>query len=537
MTQVKFQGSDRSAPENARLVSAAPKDEMLEVSIYVKPADDTDDLLTQGPQQSPSVAFEREARGAHRADPASLAAVIAYAAEKGLAVEKHDPARRLVKVRGTVAQMEAAFGTKLNTFSGPQGAFRARTGSLSLPKGLAGHVEAILGLDTRPMAKPRLKLAMPHVVGGHLPNQIARLYDFPKNKTGKGQCIAIIELGGGYRDSDTQMAFAAMNLPAPKVIPISVSGGANSPGDEADGEVALDIQVAGAAAPDATLAVYFAPNTTQGFVDAITRAVHDQQNKPSVISISWGSAEENWTGQGLSAMNSAFRDAAKSGVTVLAASGDNLATDSMTDSAAHVDFPASSPYVIGCGGTLLDVAVGSIKAETVWNSQGSGTGGGVSAHFPPPAYQQNAGVPNSVSSDLPGRGVPDVAADADPASGYRIVLNGLTGPIGGTSAVAPLLAGLVALVNEGRQPVGFIHPLLYGNPGAFRDITQGDNRDGGLGYDARQGWDACTGLGVPVGSKILSIFEGPPAAAENVAPPVAEEAEKPHAEKIEIIVT
>ena len=507
---VKFGGSDRPAPENARLVSSAPPDEMLEVSIYVRPADQNDDLLTQAPQQGPAPAVQFAPRGAAGADPASLAAVTAYAAEMGLSVEKQDPARRLVKVRGTVAQMEAAFGTKLNTFSGPKGAFRARTGSLSLPDSLAGHVQAILGLDERPIAEPRLKAAKPHVIGGHLPSQIARLYDFPKNRTGKGQCIAIIELGGGYRDSDTALAFAAMGLKAPKVVAISVSGGSNSPGDEADGEVALDIQVAGAAAPEATLAVYFAPNTTQGFVDAITRAVHDQQNKPSVLSISWGSAEDNWTGQGLAAMNSAFRDAAKVGVTVLAASGDNLATDGENDGRVHVDFPASSPYVLGCGGTLLDVTLGAIKAETVWNEGDSGTGGGVSDRFPPPAYQANAGVPTSASTSLSGRGVPDLASDADPNSGYRIVLNGLTGSIGGTSAVAPLLAGLIALVNEGRSPVGFIHPVLYGNPGAFRDITLGNNRAGAgaLGYDARAGWDACTGLGVPIGSKILAIFSG-----------------------------
>lgn len=527
---VELKGSNRPAPPNARLVGSAPSDEILDVSIYVRPADDSDDLLTQGPQQSLK---QGQARGAGGADPASMAAVTAYAIEKGLSVEKQDPARRLVKVRGTVAQMEAAFGTQLNTFTGAKGAFRARSGSLTLPQSVVGHVEAVLGLDTRPVAQPRLRAAKPHVIGGHLPNQITSLYGFPKNKTGKGQCIAIIELGGGYRDSDNQLAFSAMGLKTPKVVPISVSGGSNSPGGDADGEVALDIQVAGAGAPDATLAVYFAPNTTQGFVDAITRAVNDQQNKPSVISISWGSAEANWTGQALAAMNSAFRDAAKAGVTVLAASGDNLATDSMTDGQAHVDFPASSPYVIGCGGTLLDVNGSSITDETVWNEGDSGTGGGVSDRFPKPAYQNDASVPTSISTQQPGRGVPDVAADADPNSGYRIVLNGLTGSIGGTSAVAPLLSGLIALVNEGRSPVGFIHPVLYGNPGAFRDIVKGDNRDNGLGYDAGSGWDACTGLGVPIGTKFASIFSG--TASASAAAPAAKVAAEP--EKIEIIVS
>lgn len=510
---VELAGSSRSAPPNARRIGSAPADQMLDVSVYVRSAnDDNDDLLLVEPQQSPE---DYSQRGAIGADPASMAAVVDYAGKNGLAVVKQDAARSLVKIRGTVAQMEAMFQTKLDTYSGQSGTFRARTGNLSVPKELDGHIVAVLGLDERKFADPRLKHALPHMIGGHLPNEIAKLYGFAQNKTGKGQCIAIIELGGGFRESDTKLAFKAMGLPEPKVIAISVSGGSNSPGGAADGEVALDIQVAGAVAPDATLAVYFAPNTTQGFVDAITRAVHDKQNNPSVISISWGLSEDNWTGQSLAAMNSAFRAAARSGVTVLAASGDNLATDSMNDGMVHCDFPASSPYVIGCGGTLLDVTAGSISKESVWNSGGSGTGGGVSSKFPPPAYQNNANVPTSVSTNQPGRGVPDVAADADPESGYRIVLNGLTGTIGGTSAVAPLLAGLIALLNEGRSPVGFIHPVLYGNPNAFRDIVDGDNRDGNVGYDASKGWDACTGLGVPIGPKVLSIF------AKKSAEPIA----------------
>jgi kumamolisin len=515
--QVELPGSHRDAPEGARLISAVPPTEAIEVSIYLKNKEDTGDLLAQGPMKTRPVKRAQIANAASSVSPETrvetyrrdIGDVSGYASRMGLAVTKQDPARRLVKVRGTARQIEAAFGTKLHNYNGPGGVFRARIGSLSLPADVVGNVEAVLGLDTRPIAKPRLQQALPHTIGGHLPNEIARLYAFPAGRTGKGQCIALIELGGGVRASDNAAAFAAMGLPVPTVLPISVSGGQNLPGVDpnADGEVALDVQVAGGAAPGARIAVYFAPNTVQGFVDAITRAVHDPVNRPSVISISWGSAERHWTPQGLQAMNSAFTDAAKAGITVLAASGDDLATDGETDGRAHVDFPASSPLVIGCGGTRIDTAQQQIVGEVVWNQGGSGTGGGISDRFAAPAYQSNAKLPKSVSSGHSGRGVPDVSGDADPASGYRVVVNGIGGLIGGTSAVAPLWAGLFALVNEkATRPAGFAQPLLYGNPNAFADIIKGDNKVGGLGYTAGKGWDACTGLGRPIGDKIAKLF-------------------------------
>ncbi len=300
----------------------------------------------------------------------------------------------------------------------------------------------------------------------------------------------------------------------PEVVAVGVSGGVNDPASDpnANGEVALDIQVAGGVAPGAKIAVYFAPNTTQGFVDAISTAVHDAANTPSVISISWGSAEVNWTAQALTAMQAALKDAATLGVTVFAASGDNLASDGVADGKAHVDFPASSPYVVGCGGTRL-AANGTVRAgETVWNAGGGGTGGGVSARFARPAFQAKAHVPKGPKGG--GRGVPDVAADADPATGYLIVVDGQTQQIGGTSAVAPLWAGLVAAINAAaKKPVGFALPTLYGNAARFNDITQGDNRSGSVGFAARPGWDACTGLGTPIGSALLALFAGSPPAA------------------------
>ncbi len=307
-----------------------------------------------------------------------------------------------------------------------------------------------------------------------------------------------------------------MGLASPTVVVVPVDGAAGTPGvdTDADGEVTLDVQVAGAGAPGAKLAVYFAPNTDQGFVDAITQAAHDATNKPGVMSISWGSAESSWTAQAVAAMTSAFQDCATLGVSVYAASGDGLATDGVGDGGAHVDFPVSSPFVVGCGGTRLDAEDGTITGETVWKSNGGGTGGGVSSLFPVPAYQHGLSMPPAPAGTNGGRGVPDVAGDADPSTGYRVIVDGQSQVIGGTSAVAPLWAGLTATINAvAGKPIGDPHAMLYVHSAAFRDVTLGDNRLGGVGYQAAPGWDPCTGLGSPRGDQLVALFAPPPSAS------------------------
>jgi kumamolisin len=228
------------------------------------------------------------------------------------------------------------------------------------------------------------------------------------------------------------------------------------------------------------------------------------------MSISWGSAESVWTQQAVRAMTSALQDAAELGVTVCAASGDGLATDGVGDGEPHVDFPASSPFVVGCGGTRLDASGSSVADETVWNSNGGGTGGGISALFPVPSYQSGVRLPTAAGGGKAGRGVPDVAGDADPDTGYRVVVDGQKQVIGGTSAVAPLWAGLFALINaKAPKPVGQPHATLYAHPQAFRDTTSGNNEDNGVGYSAGPGWDACTGLGSPRGQAVAALFGTP----------------------------
>ena len=198
----------------------------------------------------------------------------------------------------------------------------------------------------------------------------------------------------------------------------------------------------------------------------------------------------------------------RSGTRTVAA-GDSGSTDGVTDGKQHVDFPASAPHALGCGGTALQLQNGEITSETVWNdgSGGGATGGGVSIEFPVPSYQTPAGVPTNVDTGRSGRGVPDVSGDADPETGYTIRVDGADQTIGGTSAVAPLWAALTALVNEALgKPAGFLQPLLYasGSESAFHDITEGNNG----AYHAGPGYDACTGLGSPNGAALLQVLKG-----------------------------
>ncbi len=492
-------GSHRDAPQDMRAIGRVPGDEEITVSLYIRPVEGAAEAATDR-------AGLHQARSSEHAG--DIAAIEGFAKSHGLTVAECLPERRLIRLSGPASAVEQAFGTQLHHYEGHGQTCRGRHGALHVPSHLVDRITAVLGLDTRPIATPKF---VPHrgptPPAGFLPTDVAKLYGF-EGVDASGQCIGIIELGGGYTDADNQAAFKAMALAVPSIVAVGVDGAKNDPTDTsgANGEVALDIQVAGGVAPGASIAVYFAPNTDQGFVDAITQAVHDQSNAPSVLSISWGSAESGWTQQAIAAMGQAFQDAAQLGVTVCAASGDGLATDGVSDGKAHVDYPASDPFVLGCGGTKITASADAITGETVWNSNGGGTGGGVSTLFALPDYQAKAGVP-AAGAKSGGRGVPDVSGDADPDSGYRIVTDGQTGIIGGTSAVAPLWAAIVAGLNAGRKsPLGQIHAQLYGDPAALRDITSGNNKAGSIGFEAAKGWDACTGLGSPIGAKLKTLL-------------------------------
>lgn len=443
------------------------------------------------------------------ADPADLEAVRAALADAGLTVLDEHPAARTVRVSGPASAVTRFFGTELHTVEHTDGRHqqRMREGSLSVPAPLQGIVTAVLGLDDRPQAATRHVVAdLTAVSTSYTPLDLATVYGMPE-ADGTGQTIAILELGGGFGQSDLDTYFKGLGLATPTVTAQGVDGAKNTPGQDpqgADGEVLLDIEVAGAIAPKSDLVVYFAPNTDAGFLDAISAATHASPT-PVAISISWGQSEDQWTAQSRTAMDNAFADAVALGITVTVAAGDNGSGDNDTGgSGTHVDFPASSPHVLGCGGTSLRASNGTVQSETVWNDGGSGgaTGGGVSDVFPVPSWQTSAGVPASASGKA-GRGVPDVAGDADPRTGYRVYVDGSATVIGGTSAVAPLWAGLVARIAQlsGKRP-GLAQTTLYtgvtaGQPvAALRDITSGSNG----AYSAGSGWDPCTGLGVPSSS-------------------------------------
>ena len=448
-------------------------------------------------------------RQQHAADPAAIKLVRAFAKEFGLTVDKDTPKpeRRTIKLTGTVAAMQKAFDVTLTQKVLDGHIYRVREGSIRVPAELGDAVEAVLGLDNRPQAQPHFRVHAAAANTSYTPLQVAQLYQFPQGATAAGQTIGIIELGGGYRTADLSAYFKGLGLKAPQVTAVPVDGGKNSPGkaNGADGEVMLDIEVSAAVAQGAKIAVYFAPNTDQGFIDAIGSAVHDTTNNPSVISISWGGPESSWTAQAMNALDAACQSAAALGITVTVAAGDNGSSDGATGN--NVDFPASSPHVLACGGTKLVGNGSSITSEVVWNEQASGegaTGGGVSNVFALPSWQANAKVP-APSSSTGGRGVPDVSGDADPVTGYQVRVDGQNMVIGGTSAVAPLWAGLIALNNQQNgKSAGFIQPQIYAAKGAsaFHDIVSGNNG----AFSAGSGWDACTGLGSPIGGKLITLL-------------------------------
>lgn len=494
-----FSPSTRTLPAGTRLGAVDPESR-IEVSLYLKPRRPAEAERGHGRAELRALRQREHAQG--------MALIEAFAQEYGLDVLDRAPERHLVRLGGSAAAMQRAFATELHVYSHKGRQFRARSGALSLPEALHAVVEAVLGLDNRPQAEAHFKPALQGT--GFLPNQLGRIYQFPAGD-GAGQTIGLIELGGGYLASDTAGAFSAMGLTPPDVVTVSVDGATNAPtpDDGADPEVALDIQVAGGNAPGARIAVYFAPNTDAGFADAISYAVHDSAHAPSVLSISWGSAEVNWTAQAVAAMNNALNDAVTLGVSVFVAAGDNLATDGVNDGAVHVDFPAASPYAIGCGGTNLTASGDGIAAEIVWNDGSSGTGGGISALSPVPHFQAGVMLPPNASTGGSGRGVPDVCGNAAPGTGYAIMVNGATQVVGGTSAVAPLWAGLMARINAATgKPAGFFLPALYAAANTLNDITEGNNMPAGtsLGYSAGPGWDACTGLGSPNGGALAALF-------------------------------
>jgi kumamolisin len=472
----------------------------------------------------------------HGADPKELEQVAAFAQSHGLNVVESNQGRRSVVVSGTVAAINKAFDVTLQDYDSPRGKYHGHEGSVGLPHALADIVEAVSGLDNRQV--PARHYAAQHRPAGSLdppntkpltPLQVAQLYSFPAG-SGAGQTIGIYEMqtqegSAGYTAQDLALTMRAMGggLAPPTPIDVAVDGVGNA--GVSDGETVLDITVSSAIAQGAKIAVYFTGGTTQNILHTLQRMVHPGSGDPvpTVISISygWGPDDENldsFSPTEYTQIDQLFQDAANLGITVLVSSGDSGALIE-SKKQAQASFPASDPWVLACGGTTIGNVNGSSFTEYVWNDTwqgGSGaTGGGVSARYPVPGYQSSVEVPKRNGTGTSGRGLPDIAGNASVNSGYPLYLAGQpAGPIGGTSAVAPLYAGLVAVMNGNLGfPVGFINPTLYTiSASAFHGVSgppgpANNSFDGTTGYPASASWNACTGLGSVNGAALQNSLK------------------------------
>lgn len=474
----------------------------------------------------------------HGAVTADLAAVKRFARKHHLELGEVDMARRTVELCGRARAIEKAFAASLVEMKHPRGNYRRAAGSVTLPSELAGVVESVLGLSTRHCAR-RSQVHHSNTLQPYwtVP-QMARAYGFPRALHARGQSIALVELGGGFHKEDLRKFFARLRRPMPRIRVVSVGGAKNRPAPvneikmlldviegkrkladcpqdvlaaaQATVEVTMDIELVAALAPGAEIVVYMAPPTEQGIYHAVSRAVRGAKQLPCALSISWGEPETGVSKAYLAAVDEALRDAAMLGVTVCVSSGDEGAMNGATDGKPVVNFPASSPHVLSCGGSSVHVSEGSELREAAWNCTLHGmhgaTGGGVSRHFAAPAWQKEHNVPLGPTGRR-GRGVPDVAGPADPHQGCEILAGGRRCSSAGTSAVAPLWAALIAcLGNHLGGRCGYLTPLLYRHSAegteALREITRGNN---GF-YEAVSGWNACTGLGSPVVQRLLEAL-------------------------------
>jgi kumamolisin len=525
---VPLNGSKRELLPNSRATGACDLSEIVSLTIRVRSVGDPMDLVQRAHELGRTPVAERrylthaELAEQYGAAEPDLDAICQFASRHDLVVVRRSAVERTVVLKGQLRQLIAAFHADVGLYHHSTGAYRGRHGEIAIPRELGDIVTGVFGFDTRRRHRTRHpnggRAAGPGAHSGVIATEYAARYRFPTESNGvkldgAGQTIALIELGGGYRTSDLEAFFADAGVAMPHITAVSVDHADNAPttASSADAEVMMDIEIAGVVAPSASLAVYFGPNSDKGFLDALGAAVHDTARKPGVISISWGAPEAATDRQGIQAFHEICAAAANLGITVCVAAGDHGCADRGAgdwDGKIHVDHPACDELVLGCGGTQIDGGV-----DVVWNdgtpfdaSGGGGgwaTGGGISQVFDVPAYQQGMKLPEPLHGGKPGRGVPDIAMSA---TNYFMRVDGMEGAAGGTSAVAPLMAGLIARLNQAKNKnLGFINPLLYKNPSMLTDVTHGTNaiEHGPPGYQAAAGWDACTGLGTPDGTLML----------------------------------
>jgi kumamolisin len=516
-----------SRPGAARMLGR-PEDEVLDVSIRLRASTEHEPsraVLSLSAEKfgSSSLGNRRylsrsEFREFHAASPADIESICTFAKEFSLSVTGTSGAGRSAKLRGAVSDIEKAFGTRLELYECPLGKYQGHEGELLLPTEVLPLVEGVFGLENLRQSQPFHSLGGNRFEAGSASaiEKIAAHYRFPSDLSGKGECIGILAFGGGIALSDLQRYFHKLHGTVPDLRFQGVTP-ANQPNlnSQHDRELALDIEIAGGLAPGARIVIYFATNDEKGWVDALSGAIHDDENKPSILSISWGAFEEWWGRNTIRVLTQLFEEAATLGITICAASGDDgCAMDG--DGHCRVTFPASSPLVLACGGSSLLAD----DKEIVWNVRNkSASGGGISDVVTRPDWQSS---PSALASPAPsrrnpnfdGRQLPDVAGAA--STTFNVYVGGCYhNGAGGTSAVVPLWSALIARLNEGLKRrglpgVGYFNPLLYKNrfiQNTFRDITVGHNDPyGRKGYEAQSGWDACTGWGTPNGEKLLETL-------------------------------
>ncbi len=518
---VTLPGSERPAKRGATRVRDVDPETLVEVTLTLRgPALPAADHL---PAPTLSPAEFASAYGASEQDAATVSGVLR---SHGLTVGMIDLATRSVVASGPARAIESAFQLGLGVYHhAGQGEYRGREGAVHIPAGLDGIVTGVFGLDQRRVARRNSTgSAAPAVKGaGPMgPGDLEAHYGFPPGD-GSGQTIAIAEFGGAYQPADMAAYASRYGRPLPAITVVQLNP--SIPDPDYTSEVMMDVEIVAGLCPGARISVLFSSFDQKGWVDLLNRVIHD---RPVVLSVSWGCAEDDashWSPAARTAVNERLQAAAMLGITVCASSGDNGSGDGMDDGHAHVNFPASSPFVLGVGGTMLTDAPTAVREQvwyqspgTVWGGGGA-TGGGVSSCFGRPAWQ-DVRVASVNQGGIDGRVVPDVAALAGPPM-YSVTVNGEVITLDGTSAATPLWAALITRVNAAlpepkRQR--FLTPLLYqagaaGTPRgavACRDITRGHNTSHthpGVGYFAAPGFDAASGWGTPVGTQLLSVLE------------------------------
>jgi kumamolisin len=530
LERVVLKGSRRNHRPGAQVLGRSNRHEWCEITVKLR-------RKQALPEPVPGKAvISRETAAAYGASDSDIDAVGKTFTSYGLTVVSKDSAMRSVVLAGPVERMEAVFNTHLFRVKHGDHLYRGRVGDLSIPKELEGIVQGVFGLDTRPMIRARRshlqaaassQLPPSNQRPWFLPQELAAAYNFPDNDA-LGKTVGVIELGGRYVPSDlTQFAQVAGLKSTPKVNVVNVEklAPADSNNPDAIGEVMLDIEVLAGACPGADIVVYFSNFTEKGWVDVIDAALHDTKNNPCVLSISYGLAEgaDIWTQQAMDVVNDSMKEAAARGIPVCVAAGDDGSDDQVGDGLAHVNFPASSPFVLSVGGTALVKGANGF-GEQVWfdgdglrADHGGSTGGGVSAVFQRPVWQLSIDIPSVNPNGMAGRIVPDVSANAAGSTGYFVIVQGQQQVSGGTSAATPLWAALLARLIKANMPVGYVTPVFYQTvKGSDRktigamgcdDITEGNNNTAAAGgYSARSGYDAVTGWGSPKGAALAEAL-------------------------------